>query len=118
MTENQLTDRIFSNYSSACSATKNYQNQSVFVNDSRSHSQWITVFHKGQHLNNKCQVMFACMLYDMCLMHGFHCLQMSRENAIKFLRDISMGIDYLENAYSANRQIDAAEDRVSVAIIE
>lgn len=43
---------------------------------------------------------------------------MSRENAIKFLRDISMGIDYLENAYSANRQIDAAEDRVSMAIIE
>lgn len=35
---------------------------------------------------------------------------MSRENAIKFLRDISMGIDYLENAYSANRQVDAIED--------
>ncbi|XP_031618467.1 uncharacterized protein LOC116337750 isoform X3 [Contarinia nasturtii] len=35
---------------------------------------------------------------------------MSRENAIKFLRDISMGIDYLENAYSANRQVDLIED--------
>lgn len=35
---------------------------------------------------------------------------MSRENAIKFLRDISMGIDYLENAYSANRQIDQLDD--------
>lgn len=35
---------------------------------------------------------------------------MSRENAIKFLRDISMGIDYLENAYSANRQNDGVED--------
>lgn len=35
---------------------------------------------------------------------------MSRENAIKFLRDISMGIDYLENAYSTNRQIDPIED--------
>lgn len=41
---------------------------------------------------------------------------MSRENAIKFLRDISMGIDYLENAYSANRQIDAVEDRVCIYI--
>lgn len=42
---------------------------------------------------------------------------MSRENAIKFLRDISMGIDYLENAYSANRQIDTVDDnslRVSI----
>lgn len=35
---------------------------------------------------------------------------MSRENAIKFLRDISMGIDYLENAYSTNRQVDPIED--------
>lgn len=35
---------------------------------------------------------------------------MSRENAIKFLRDISMGIDYLENAYSSNRQIDQIDD--------
>lgn len=35
---------------------------------------------------------------------------MSRENAIKFLRDISMGIDYLENAYSTNRQMDPIED--------
>lgn len=47
-------------------------------------------------------------------------LQMSRENAIKFLRDISMGIDYLENAYSANRQVDTVEDnslRVSMSDI-
>lgn len=34
---------------------------------------------------------------------------MSRESAIKFLRDISMGIDYLENAYSTN-QIDPIDD--------
>lgn len=32
----------------------------------------------------------------------FHKLQMSRENAIKFLREISLGIEYLENSY-ANR---------------
>lgn len=37
---------------------------------------------------------------------------MTRENAIKFLRDISLGIDYLENAYSANRQIDVTDDQV------
>ncbi|XP_055315447.1 uncharacterized protein LOC129575609 isoform X2 [Sitodiplosis mosellana] len=35
---------------------------------------------------------------------------MSRENAIKFLRDISMGIDYLENAYATNRQVDPIDD--------
>lgn len=35
---------------------------------------------------------------------------MSRESAIKFLRDISMGIDYLENAYSTNRQFDQLDD--------
>lgn len=41
---------------------------------------------------------------------------MSRENAIKFLRDISMGIDYLENAYSANRQVDDNSLRVTIII--
>lgn len=45
-------------------------------------------------------------------------MQMSRENAIKFLRDISMGIDYLENAYSANRQGDISEDNNSIKVSE
>lgn len=36
--------------------------------------------------------------------------QMSRESAIKFLRDISMGIDYLETAYSSNRQGEYYDD--------
>lgn len=29
---------------------------------------------------------------------------MTRETAINFLRDISLGIDYLENAYANSRQ--------------
>lgn len=41
---------------------------------------------------------------------------MSRESAIKFLRDISMGIDYLENAYSSNRQDDLFDENNSRVI--
>lgn len=36
---------------------------------------------------------------------------MTRENAIKFLRDISMGIEYLENTYSMHPQSDQSTGR-------
>lgn len=38
---------------------------------------------------------------------------MTRENAIKFLRDISMGIEYLENTYSMHTQTDQSTGRSS-----
>lgn len=44
--------------------------------------------------------------------------QMSRENAIKFLRDTRMGIDYLQNAYAADQELSInklpTEEKVSL----
>lgn len=42
---------------------------------------------------------------------NFH-LQMSRENAIKFLREISLGIEYLENSYANRGQNDQNTETV------
>lgn len=60
-------------------------------------------------IRNACLCFMKSILFEIYI-NAFNHLQMSRESAIKFLRDISMGIDYLENAYSTNRQFDQLDD--------
>lgn len=56
--------------------------------------------------------------YLISIQNNLNSLQMSRENALKFLREISSGIEYLESIYSNKDSKDEIDNSLKVSSLK